>query len=705
MNAGKRRHFRTLWISALAWTLGVSFLYLSATWLLELVRFPYRSLELRTQSLVTRQARLAPADPRVVFLADDAQSHTLDQLWEEDFETTPIFKLMKKRVWSREIAAQILERLASAGAKVVAFDYLYLGEDDGDPAFRAALDKWRDRVVVGVQFEDARMGSGLEEPTRTLLPARDTDRTGFANIWPDEDGVVRRAWMRRSALDLSGIGGGTKQTVYESLAAATIRKAGFGELIPQDRDSRVFRFAFRGEQVWEKQNPPSIYSIFLPAMWEGTNYRNGEFFRDKIVLVGPEGQYHKDLYSSPFGMIAGPEFHLNAMNALLQQQFLRDTSPAMDLGLIAVCGLLALLAGRFLENPYARIAVVVGMAIGGFWAAVLAHDLGWVAPVLSPLLVLVGTTATFSIAEQIADRRERSRMRKTMERYVSRDIVKELLDNPESYLNTLGGARKQVTVLFSDVRGFTTLTESSDAQALVTQLNEYFTEMVHIVFAHRGTLDKFIGDAVMAHWGSIVSEGEANDARNAVATALEMRRALLRLNPAWKERGMLELNFGIGVNQGEVIAGNLGASGDYEKMEITVIGDAVNLASRLEGVTKTYHIDLCIGENVAALVRDNFILRSLDLIVVKGKTKPVEIFAVLDERSPTSVEPTWLPMHEAAMRCYREGAFTEAERSWREVLAQNPGDSISELFLERCADLQIRAPIEDWKGVFEMKSK
>ncbi|HEV7868228.1 MAG TPA: hypothetical protein VGO90_11135, partial [Chthoniobacteraceae bacterium] len=132
---------------------------------------------------------------------------------------------------------------------------------------------------------------------------------------------------------------------------------------------------------------------------------------------------------------------------------------------------------------------------------------------------------------------------------------------------------------------------------------------------------------------------------------------------------------------------------------------AVNLASRLEGVTKTYHIDLCIGENVAALVRDDFILRSLDLIVVKGKTKPVEIFAVLDERSPTSVEPTWLPMHEAAMRCYREGAFTEAERSWREVLAQNPGDSISELFLERCADLQIRAPIEDWKGVFEMKSK
>jgi adenylate cyclase len=169
-------------------------------------------------------------------------------------------------------------------------------------------------------------------------------------------------------------------------------------------------------------------------------------------------------------------------------------------------------------------------------------------------------------------------------------------------------------------------------------------------------------------------------------------------------RGIEPMAFGIGINHGEVIAGNLGSSGEFEKQEFTVIGDAVNLASRLEGVTKSYHLDLVIGEMVEPLVRDEFVVRSVDLIKVKGKTRGVAVFTVLDDRR-TGPVPAWLARHEEAVRLYRAGDFAAAETAWREVAAQAPGDAIAEVFLERCRDLQAHPPEGRWDGVFEMKSK
>ena len=205
----------------------------------------------------------------------------------------------------------------------------------------------------------------------------------------------------------------------------------------------------------------------------------------------------------------------------------------------------------------------------------------------------------------------------------------------------------------------------------------------------------------MAHWGSIVTEGKEADARCAVATALRMREVLARLNEDWKTRGMHHFAIGIGVNHGEVIVANLGSD---EKMEVSVIGDAVNLASRLEGVTKPYHVDICLGESVANLVRDAYVLRSLDLITVKGKTKPVETFTVLSPRNGSG-EPAWLSAHEEATRLYRHGDFAGAEQKFQEVLAQEPGDGVAALMIERCQALRHDPPEGEWTGVYEMKSK
>jgi adenylate cyclase len=589
---------------------------------------------------------------------------------------------------------------------------MFPSEKETDPPFHAALEKYRASVVVGANLEPRdQAAAGDEErthhtyvpPARTLIPPPPSgmdSRVGYVNFWPDgEDQVVRRVLYKTNSLELDppkGVVINDSERDLVSIAARVLEKAGFASRVPERRGPIMFRFA-------EDLRPVSLYTIFVPTLWQSPPVNDGALFRNKIVLIGPDGNWIKDELTTPFGPMLGPRLHLSAINAALTGAFLKETPGWVNLLLIFGGGAVAWVLGRFVHDPLFRFFALVIALAGAYVAAQMMFNYANIVPlVLSPLLALAASGVSFSVVEQVHDRLEKARMRKTFERYVSRDVVKELLDNPEGWLNTLGGVRKKITVLFSDVRGFTTMTESADAAQLVAQLNEYFTDMVRIVFEHNGTLDKFIGDAVMAHWGSIVSEGEKTDAVRAVASALDMQRALARLNTEWKPRGMLELHFGIGINQGEAIVGNLGSE---EKREVSAIGDPVNLASRLEGVTKEYHIEICLGENVEPLVRDDFIIRSLDLIVVKGKTKPVEVFTVIAERKNGSAVPPWLPRHEEAMRAYRSGRFAEASAAWRDVLAQVPEDGIAQLFVERCAALQADPPEGEWRGVFEMKSK
>jgi adenylate cyclase len=405
--------------------------------------------------------------------------------------------------------------------------------------------------------------------------------------------------------------------------------------------------------------------------------------------------------------MTGPEIHLNIINAALHQEFLTEPSLSAQLCIIALAGVVAAALCFLVHQPLKRfLAMVVLSAVYltlAFKILPNANSVTQVIFVLTPTLALISSSFTALTYDYLLERLEKRRVRRTLERYVSRDVVKELLDNPQTFFNTLGGVRKPVTVLFSDVRGFTTLTESADSHALVKQLNEYFQEMVAHVFAHQGSLDKFIGDAVMAVWGSIVSQGPQPDALNAVATALAMKRSLKKLNEDWKARGMLELAFGIGINQGEVIVGNLGSS---EKMELTVIGDPVNLASRLEGLTKEYHLDLLLGETVAPLVSGTYILRTVDYVQVKGKTKPVDVFTVMGERAAqTDSLPVWLARYEEGIRRYRKRAFAEAAAAFQESLRQQPDDYLNSMYLKRCRSLIENPPGDSWDGVFVMTKK
>jgi len=525
-------------------------------------------------------------------------------------------------------------------------------------------------------------------------------RIGFVNVFDDGDGVIRRAVFRMdSRTSFAMLPPGAEM---RSLAARAIGMYGRPELLPPSGVARRFRYTARPGQGYPAH---PLESLFLPQHWTN-NFQSGAFFKDKIVIIGPAANIFHDAHATPFRdptEMLGPEIHLNIVAAALRGEFLGETSPRINLLLIIAGGVVAWLLASWLRKPVVRLVVAVLGVLGYFGLCWLLYNYAnLVVLAVAPAISLGVSSLTVFAYDFTLERKERQRTRRTLERYVSKDVVREVLDNPQTYLSALGGVRRPVTILFSDVRGFTTLTEGADPAALVTQLNEYFKEMVEIVFAQHGSLDKFIGDAVMALWGSITSEGIARDAEHAVASALEMRRALGKLNTNWKERGMPELGFGIGINHGDVIVGNLGSE---QKMEVSVIGDPVNLASRLESLTKEYKLDLLLGESVAALVRDRFVLRTVDSVQVKGKTKPVHVFTVAADKQAAELAPSWLDSYERGIEWYRSRRFAEGVELFRQVLSVVPEDYLAQLYLKRCEELVAHPPPPEWDTVFVMKSK
>jgi adenylate cyclase len=592
--------------------------------------------------------------------------------------------------------------VAQSGAKVIAFDMLFPGPRDGDEEFAAALEKYGDRVIIGCNIQESQSEQDERNPTaapsQSLIPGDGglfDPRVGFVNFRPDLDGKVRAARYRTTLLEGGSQAPREGDPEIFSLAARMAQKFGKGDLIPKDSVGHLFRYS---DQV----HPVSLAPIFVPELWKAPPYRGGELFKDKIVLVGPFGNWAKDELDTPLGLRPGPQIHLSALNALLRNDYLRESSASESLALILTGGLVAWLLGQLVAGAVLRLVLLLVGVAGYVGLAFLLYNLRGFYPILlSPVLALSLSGAAWAGLERLLEVFERMRLRSTLEKYVSRDVVKEVLDNPASFLNTLGGSRKKIAVLFSDVRSFTSLTENAVPEVLVGQLREYFTAMVHIVFTELGTLDKFIGDAVMAHWGSATTRGEAQDARSAVSAGLEMLRQIPKLNETWKARGLPAFNVGIGINHGEAICGNLGSD---EKQEFTAIGDAVNVASRMESATKTYHVRLLIGEGTAALVRDHFTLRTVDQVIVSGKTQPVEIFTVIDTQGGAPV-PAWLAPYEAGIQLYRRKQFAEAERSFAQAAALDSEDWLIQEYLRRTRELQAEPPPPDWDGVFTMKSK
>jgi adenylate cyclase len=685
--------------------LGVLLLIAGLHWLDNIGQGPLilKRWEYGFRDMLARGGRLNQPDSRLVFLARDTdsmlQSDDLEFFSDVPPEDHRALTLMTERTWSREVYAHLCERLLTGGARAVIFDIAFLQPDKGDAAFQAVLQKFPDKIVLVSDLAQGRQFKAWSLPT-SILPDASPEHPaiGYDTLFGDFDGKIRRARFQTTLEQLQGgiqPDPGTHGASSLALRAAT-------KLAPISLSEPFQPHLFRYTGPPGTFAPVSLYTVF--AYW-GPNFDNGAQIRDKIVMVGDSGSLLHDEATTPFGVMPGPEVHLNVINALLHHQFFRELPPWTGNLLIALAALGAWLLTVLVKKTWLRATAFVFLVAGYVCLVILAYNKAdTVVLAIPPILAFFGAGFVSFVYDFTNETLEKLRIRRTLEAYVSRDVVREVLDNPESYLSKLGGERECVALIMTDLRGFTTMSEEMDSTQLVTQLNEYLSIMVDDIFSRRGSVDKFVGDAILAVWGHVKSEGPAQDVTLAVEAALLMRESLKRLNGDWQKRGLRTFEMGCGINFGEVIFGNIGSA---RKMEPTVIGDAVNTTSRLEGLTKDYGRDLLLGETAADLVDETYRLQFVDRVTMKGKTKPLRIYSVVSRRDAV-LDPkiaTYLEAYELAHVSYAAGRFPEALTLFEKCVEYAPDDGLVPVYIQRCKEMIERPSEGVWTGVHVAKHK
>jgi adenylate cyclase len=652
-----------------------------------------------------RTERLAHPDIKLVGIENSSIS--MDELAPEEIAASPTLQLMQQPwPWDRRVYAAVLEKLIASGAQVVVFDFVFAAQTDGDGVFAQALQKYKDHVVIGSQFSSEDVNGGTSQKytppnPQLLLPGTD-HIVGMVNLWADLDGVERRGRYRtsieRETPQLQRFADKYPDDLIHMSALAVEKFTGHVRTPPYDHNNFI---DFRGPAG--TYDPLPLEKMFVKRLWQAPPFNDGSIFRDKIVVVGPMAEIFHDIHTTPFGTMPGPEVQAQMMATLLDNSSLGEPAPIFSGVLTLLILGLTLAICLWIHHALIKALLLAGVA-GAFMAACqVAFGPGHCVLLMMPPLFCLVTTGSFGVVFQFAlEQIERRRYRNVLDRYVSKNVARTILDDKRSFEEALSGRKQPVTILFSDIRGFTTMTESTDAGKLVAQLNEYFAEMVGIVLKEEGTLQKFIGDAIMAAWGDTHSDGIGLDARRAVNAALQMRPTLAKLNDQWKENpDRAKLAIGIGVNHGEVIVGNIGHP---QRMEFTVLGDGVNLAARLESSTKQFHMDILIGEEAEKLTHEHFVYRGVDLLTFKGKTKPVEVYGVLSDRSQPP--PAWLAAYHDAIKLYRGRQFAEAITQFEAVQKEiGGGDFLCTMYTGRCADYIKQPPPENWDGSHTLSEK
>ena len=553
---------------------------------------------------------------------------------------------------------------------------------------------------------------GVEANISLLNDARagDTAGTGFFNTVTDADGAVRRAvlalpygrnpdhgkWDVYASLEVQAVrlylGVPDEQTVLD-FGPLGITELEFGatDVVYPDKIGRV---------LINYQGGVGTYPYVSIADVANKKFAPGTF-RDKLVLVGASATGIGDLRNTPFGDLTFPgvEIHANVIDNLLNRNLLLR-GRKQELTDIASIVLFGILLGIWLAIVQPRwlafgLLPLLPFAVLVYWAFLHNWWLNFITPSLFTLIPNVGLVALYRV---LVEEKEKRRVRGAFQQYLNPEVIRLLLDNPEQILPR----KRAISVMFTDIRDFTALSEKLDAQVLAHLLNDYLTEMTGIIFRHRGTLDKYIGDAVMAFWGAPFEDRE-QDAIRCCDAALEMIARLGQLNHMWAAQRLPSVEIGIGINTGTASVGNMGSALRYG---YTAIGDAVNLASRLEGLNKEYETRIILSDSTCmALPKDVFVLRGLDYIRVKGKEQPVEIYELLERREKAGDLLELVRAFEEGRAAYKRRDWREAARLFEDILERWPDDAPTRLFFDRVLGYMAEAPAPDWDGVYVMKHK
>ena len=667
-----------------------------------LSRMAYRLEELWQDRLSTY---LEPTRERedLVFLGIDEASLSLSELDDGELAASPVLGMMAEPwPWDRRIYAEAIERLSEAGARLIILDIYFRGpsrDPEADRLLAEALDRHREKVVLAAQWAPQGEHQLLYgEPYDLLGRGRSGETTtGYVNFWKDDrDGMLRNAQYRISAGEANGVDRHREEPVYDSLAMAAGRKLG---AVPPGDECRL-RFAVGVENSQRTAGaayaPRSIYTIFTEQQWRDL-YDTGRFFEGKTVIIGPAAKLMHDEVSTPSGVLYGAQMHLQALGCMLEGSYWKAMPEWLEWVILLSMCLVGAALVYSIRNPIKVLGAL--MVVGLLFAmacALLASGSGLFPGILfggvMGVIGLLMVTVSGEAAEFFIEQRTRARLHRQFRRSVSRDVADAMVRAPEGYYDAARGGRRLVAVLFSDVRDFTARSERMEPEALVRQLNEYFSGMVEAVFAAGGTIDKFIGDAVMASWGGLEDCGERAMARNALTAADRMRETLQELNRKWTAAGLERFEVGIGIHLGEAVVGEIGAA---ERSDFTAIGDAVNVASRVEGMTKMLGVPLLVTGRVAEALGEPEGLCFVGSFRVKGRQRGLDVYTRCEGASKE-----W----DEAMAMVGRGEFAEAERVLQGLPEDHPLAETARFYRDRIARWNIMPPT-DWDGTVTLETK
>lgn len=668
--------------------------------------------------------------------------------------------------WGRDRMALLMDKLFEKyHVAVVGFDVVFAEKDESsglkvlqrlaenqlknDKSFHETLDKIRPqleyddlfareiknrKVVLGYYLTNQRephTSGMLPEPTfphgafkghevnfntgngyGANLPELQQVAAGAGHINPmmDSDGNVRRIPMLveydgayyeslslaivRTLLGKTKLSPGyakTKAGGYTDLEWLDLDAANIQLKIPVDRDVSTF-VPYRGGQGSFR------YISITDVLHDRVDPAQ---LKNKIVLVGTTAPGLLDMRSTPVAKVyPGVEIHANMISGILDQNL--KERPAYMLGAEVVLVLLVGITLSFLLpllTPAKAIFASAFALIATVGLSLAAWQYGNVLmPVTNSLLMIPLLFALNMSYGYFVESRTKRKITGLFGQYVPSELVEEMAKHPERV--SMEGESREMTILFSDVRGFTNIAEGMEPKELSQLMNEFLTPLSRVVYKHRGTIDKYMGDCIMAFWGAPLTDKD--HARNAILSGIEMQQALKVLRPRFRERGWPDMQVGVGINTGRVSVGNMGSE---VRVAYTVMGDEVNLASRLEGITKQYGVDIIVGENTRHIVND-FLYRELDLVRVKGKDNPEAIYepvALIREVSKALQDEVKL-FHEMR-RLYRKQDWEQAELQLMNLQRLTPDLALYRLYVERVAYFRKNPPGVDWDGVFMFHTK
>jgi adenylate cyclase len=658
--------------------------------------------------------------------------------------------------WSREHWAKLVERLTEWEAKVIGIDAIFAEKEStgADDKLADAIEK-SGSVVVGYFFltseeeiKELEQASRKEEDADRVAPktipvffppdqrvkeipltqalfirsnideiSKNAKGLGFFNVKMDVkgniDGTIRWVPLAMKFQDESSPSLVFWDNIYPSLALQVINE------YLENPDSpflRVADFVVKGIQVGD---------TFIPTGKEGgflVNYRGGrntfpgysfsdvisddpkemrlaKHFRGKIVLVGATATGVYDARVTPFDPgLPGVEIHATVIDNILHRDFILQPDWIWAVNIPAII-VLALIPGLLIPrlSPLRGAPISLGLFViymVANWHFLVNQRL-WINFVY-PMLAFFGVFVAVTVYQYVTEEREKRKIRSAFQFFVSPGVVNEILRHPGKL--RLGGERKVLTVLFSDLREFTHLSETLPPDTLTILLNLFLTPMTDIVFKYQGTLDKYMGDAIMAFFGAPLEQED--HAEKACRTALDMVEALKHLQKNWEIDGVPEISMGIGINTGPMSVGNMGSDVLFD---YTVVGDHVNLGSRLEKLNREYGTSIIISEFTHSHLEDTFVCRELDIVRVRGRTEPVRIFELLGREEPFHQWPAFKMLFEKGLLAYRSQRWDEGIGAFEEALKIRPDDGPAKLHLRRCRLLRKRAPSPVWDGVYQMR--